>query len=64
MILTADEVAELTRRARPTWQARVLDHLGIPYRRRPDGTLVVLKAHVEFLPGAGQAPEPRLRLDA
>jgi hypothetical protein len=64
MILTASDLIDLTGRQRPRWQARVLDHLGIPYRSRPDGSLVVLRAHVEHLPAARQAREPALRLDA
>lgn len=63
MLLTAQEIAELTGRSRPGWQARELDHLGIPYRQRSDGSLVVLRIHVE---GTQDRPrrEPQLRLDA
>ena len=64
MILTPEEVRELTSRTRPAWQARVLDHLAIPYRRRPDGSLVVLRVHVECLPATGRGHEPQLRFDA
>lgn len=63
MLLTAAEIAELTNKDRPGWQARELDHLGIPYRRRTDGSLVVLRAHVE---GTQDVPrrQPQVRLDA
>ena len=63
MILTADELAELTARRRPAAQARELDRLGIPYRRRTDGSLVVLR---EIARHALQISErvPRLRLPA
>lgn len=61
MILTAEELAVLTGRKRPGYQARQLDHLGIPYRRRTDGTLVVLRIHVEQ-PHHAKPREPRLRL--
>lgn len=64
MILEPGEIQVLTQRKRPAWQARVLDHLGIPYRTRPDGSLVVLKVHVEVLPKAAPARRPQLRLDA
>jgi hypothetical protein len=62
VILTPDELAALTKKRRPTAQAKVLDHLGIPSRQRPDGTLVVLHAHVADIPPIGQRREPELRL--
>lgn len=43
MFLTAEELVELTHRVKGAWQAKELDRLGIPYRRRSDGTLVVLR---------------------
>jgi hypothetical protein len=63
MLLTATEIAELTGKDRPGWQARELEHLGIPFRRRSDGTLVVLRIHVE---GTQDIPrhQPQVRLDA
>jgi hypothetical protein len=63
VLLSATEIAELTGRDRPGWQARELDHLGIPYRRRSDGSLVVLRIHVE---GTQDIPrrQPQVRLDA
>lgn len=67
MLLTEAEIRELTRRVRPGWQARALDNMGIPYRRRPDGSLAVLRIHVETIPGTEPAsirPSPRLRLDS
>ena len=67
MLLTPEQVQELTGRKRPGWQARVLEHMGIPFRRRPDGTLAVLTIHVETIPGqqpARLAAGPKLRLEA
>jgi hypothetical protein len=61
MILTDAEIAELTRRERRPAQRRVLDALGIPYRVRPDGTLVVFKAYFNA-PTQDRSPPPRLRL--
>lgn len=63
VILSAAEIEDLTHKSRPGWQARELDHLGIPYRRRSDGSLIVLRIHVE---GTQDTPrrEPQLRLDA
>lgn len=41
MILNPDQLTELTNRTRRSAQRRVLLSLGIPYRQRPDGSLVV-----------------------
>lgn len=41
MILARDDIIELTGKVRRSAQARVLDALGIPYRRRTDGSIVV-----------------------
>ena len=44
LILSASDLAELTRRERPTAQARVLRRLGIPYTIHPgDGVLLVAR---------------------
>lgn len=63
MILTAKEVADLTGKERPGYQARELDHLGIPYRKRSDGSLLVLWEDVRATQDV-RPREPRLRLDA
>lgn len=60
MLLTPEELQELTNLRRPTAQARQLDHWGIPYRIRTDGTLAVLRVHVETQ--HTRRPEPRVRL--
>ena len=41
MILSPQELETLTQRVRPGWQRRQLEHLGIPYRSRSDGSLIV-----------------------
>ena len=46
MILTPDELVDLTGKRRPHAQARVLDALHIPFKRRPDNTLIVFRYHV------------------
>jgi hypothetical protein len=48
MFLSKDQLYELTGKRRPKAQARALDAMGIPYRRRPDGSPVVLRTHVEL----------------
>jgi len=47
--LTDQELYDLTKKTRPSAQARVLDGTDppIPYRRRPDGTLIVFRIHAE-----------------
>lgn len=62
MILTKAELAELTGKVRLSAQARVLDALGIPYRRRPDGTIVVFRESVIYAPSEKRPTPPRLRL--
>ena len=57
MFLTADEVAELTGRRRRDAQVVQLRALGIAHRQRADGSLVVLRAHVEQVLGAAPAPQ-------
>ena len=60
--LTPAELKLLTGSARADAQARELEHLGIPYRKRRDGTLVVLRVHVDgTATQIGQA-SPALRL--
>ena len=55
MFLTRDEIAALTNRSRRSAQIRALRHLGIEHKIRPDGSVVVLRAHVEHILG-GAAP--------
>lgn len=43
MILTDSEIAELTNKVRWSAQARELATMKIPYRRRTDGSIVVMK---------------------
>jgi hypothetical protein len=52
VILTPEELEHLTRkteRAQKRYgsQAAELDHLGIPYLKRSDGTLIVFTRHVD-----------------
>jgi hypothetical protein len=45
--LSDEELQELTKRERAAAQARALDALKVPYKRRPDGSLVVGRLAVE-----------------
>ena len=65
LTLNENEIRDVTRRKRTDAQRRVLDALGIRYRTRPDGSLLVLRANVERelggLAGTSAAREPQLR---
>lgn len=52
MILDKYELIELTGRRVKSAQVRVLRYMGIEHRMRPDGSVAVLKAHVEQVLGA------------
>lgn len=63
LTLTPDELIELTGKQRRSAQLKVLQALAIPFRVRPDGSLLVLRAHVieNASPQDGQA-SPALHL--
>jgi hypothetical protein len=61
MILTPDEIARFTGKSRSAAQARELEYLGVPFKRRRDGTLVVYRVHAEPVGNSIQR-EPQLRL--
>lgn len=44
-LLTKDEIKELTGKSRRSAQRRVLEKLGIKVTPRPNGTLIVARAH-------------------
>jgi hypothetical protein len=47
MFLTADEISSMTDRVQRAAQAKMLNAMGIAFKRRADGTLAVLRSHVE-----------------
>lgn len=53
MFLTDDEVHDLTKRSRPSAQSRALKSMGIEHKIRPDGSIAVLRSHVERVMGEG-----------
>lgn len=59
MFLTAQELEDLTHRKYSAWQARVLDSMGIRYRKRPDRTLAVLRSDVDGKQDTRRAPQLR-----
>jgi hypothetical protein len=62
MILNRDDLVELTQRQKPSAQARVLEALGINYKRRPDGSLVVFIQDIHA-PTQARQTAPKLRLE-
>ncbi len=60
IVLTKDEVEALTGRHRKDAQIKALRFMGIEHRVRPDGTVAVLKAHIDQILGA-TSPAPRQR---
>lgn len=59
MFLDEAELAVLTQRVRSSAQAKVLAFMGIDYKLRPDGSLVVLRSHVEKQFGEGTTAKAR-----
>jgi hypothetical protein len=47
MFLSEEEIREMTHRVQRSAQARMLRSLGIVFKIRADGTLLVLRSHVE-----------------
>lgn len=53
MFLDDDELKSMTKRKQRAAQAKMLRSMGIAFKQRADGTLAVLRAHVEKEFGAG-----------
>lgn len=47
IFLTQEEIRQMTGRVRYKSQSHVLSTLGIEHKVRPDGSMLVLRAHVE-----------------
>lgn len=47
MFLSEDEIRQMTNRIKRSAQAKMLRSLGIVFKIRADGTLLVLRSHVE-----------------
>jgi Domain of unknown function (DUF4224) len=59
IVLTQDEVEALTGRHRKDAQVKALRFMGIEHRVRPDGSIAVLKAHIELVLGGIAQPSTR-----
>lgn len=51
MFLNLDEVRALTKRIQYSAQIKVLRAMGIEHRKRPDGSLAILRSHIEQIFG-------------
>ena len=49
MLLTPEELEQLTGKRRRDAQIRALRYMGVEHKVRPDGSVAVLRAHVEKL---------------
>lgn len=61
IVLTQDEIEALTGRHRKDAQVKALRYMGIEHRVRPDGSIAVLKAHIDLLLGGTVANHSRQR---
>lgn len=52
LTLSPDELKELTHKARSSAQVRALRAMGIEHKVRPDGSVAVLRSHVDAQMGA------------
>ena len=60
LALSPEEIKEITGYARPALQLRVLQSLGIPARKRPDNSILVMRMHC-IHPATHVQHEPRLK---
>ena len=64
MILSPEDLVDLTLKDRPSAQRRELEFLGIPFKPRKDGSLIVLWEDVRGTQNNSSPREPQVRLDA
>lgn len=61
IVLTKDEIEALTGRHRRDAQIKALRFMGIEHRVRPDGTVAVLKAHIDLVLGGNISRSSKTR---
>lgn len=59
LVLTEEEVQALTGRRRRPAQLRALKWMGIEHRVRPDGSIAVLREHVQNVLGVAKEKDRR-----
>jgi hypothetical protein len=59
MFLSDEEISSMTSRVQHAAQARALRTMGIAFKQRADGSLAVLRAHVEKEFGISGDRQPR-----
>lgn len=63
MILNKSELIELTGRRVKSAQIKALRFMGIEHKIRPDGSVVVLRAHVQQVLGLKEPTEKRVEVE-
>lgn len=63
LCLTDPELSQLTGKTRPSAQLRALRFMAIDHKRRPDGSIVVLRSQVEAPCGEGAGASPVKRTE-
>jgi hypothetical protein len=56
--LSDAELQDVTHRRQPCAQARALDRIGVPFKRRPDGTLLVGRTALDRALSGGAQSQP------
>lgn len=59
--LTPEDIATLTGRQRGDAQVRALKFMGVEHRVRPDGKVIVLRAHIESVFGIAPTPNKKVK---
>lgn len=59
MFLDDQEILALTNKSKRVAQRRTLERMGIEFILRPDGSIVILREHVQTLL-QGKKPQPKL----
>lgn len=63
LTLTDAELYDLTHKRRPAAQVRALRFMGIEHQQRPDGTVAVLREHVQEVLSGKRSPKPACRAE-
>ena len=61
MFLSSDEIHSMTERVQRRAQAKMLRSMGVEFRQRADGSLAVLRRHVEKVFGAAVEPKSKVK---